>query len=77
MQTCSKQSEFTLRSVDEYQSHLIKLESMPEGAHYRGEKQHCKLNDLKDFHIIENWVNDCFHTLFEGVHMLPVVHCIP
>ena len=67
MQTFTHECDFKVRTNTEYEADLIALAGLTDVSHYRGIKRSSKLNELKYFHIIENWVNDCFHTLFEGV----------
>ena len=67
MNTLFHETEFQLRTIQEYEADLSHLAEVSNGFHYRGLKRSCKLNDLKYFQIIENSINDCMHTLFEGV----------
>ncbi len=70
MQTYFLEKDFKLRTVEEYNKDLLILETTQQ-ENYRGIKRKCKLNDLKNFHVIENWTNDCMHTVLEGI--VPVV----
>ena len=66
MQKLSKEADFQLLIINEYERDLIQLENMSTSVHYRGVKRTCKVNELKYFHAINNWIKDCFQNLFEG-----------
>lgn len=41
---------------------------MPPGKnHVRGVQKWCVFNNLINFHICENWINDSIHTIAEGI----------
>lgn len=68
MQQKFRESMFTLRTVDSYNLDVSQLSSRARNqANVRGIKAPCVLNQLKYFHIMENLVNDCMHTVLEGV----------
>jgi hypothetical protein len=72
MQKFDKESDFKLRTRADYEYGLSMLNDLPSNQnHFRGVKGPCKLNDLDDFHIMENWCNDSMHTYIEGI--LPYV----
>jgi hypothetical protein len=72
MQKFDKESDFKLRTRTDYEYDLSMLNDLPSNQnHFRGVKGPCKLNDLDDFHIMENWCNDSMHTYIEGI--LPYV----
>ena len=68
MRTFQKESDFQLRTRTEYEADVSQLSNLPPGKnHCRGVKAASIFNDLIDFHICDNWVNDAMHTVIEGV----------
>ena len=68
MQQKFRESMFILRTVDSYNHDLSQLPSRDQNqVHVRGIKAPCVLNQSKYFHIMENFINDCMHTVLEGV----------
>ena len=60
-------SFFTLRTRESHALDLAGLHNVQPGCHVRGVKYDCVFNQLLAFHSLDNWINDCMHTLFEGV----------
>jgi hypothetical protein len=66
MQTFNREKDFKLRNLQDYSKDLEELEDS-DALHVRGVKRYCKLNDLRYFHIVLNFVNDCMHTVSQGI----------
>ena len=67
MQIAKKMSFFTLRTRESHALDLAGLHNVQPGCHVRGVKYDCVFNQLLAFYSMDNWINDCMHTLFEGV----------
>ena len=64
MQTLYRESDFVLRTKEEYKNDVAMLLDLPPGKnHVRGVKSDCAFNQLPNFHVVENWVNDSMHTV--------------
>jgi len=73
-----------MRTVDEYNKDLTNLASVCADKeainskaknHYRGVKSECRLNEIRGYHVTDNWCLDIMHTLIEGV-VLAELGCI-
>lgn len=70
-QAMARENIEKIRTKSEYENHL-KIIAQSETVKYdetKGIKYYCKLNDLKDFHILDRPAFDSMHDLYEG--------CIP
>jgi hypothetical protein len=68
MDKFEKEYHFVLRTRLEYEGDLSLLDALPaDRNHYRGIKSPCVLNELENYHITENWLNDSMHTVAEGI----------
>jgi hypothetical protein len=85
IQTKFDDALFEKRTVDQYNNDLANLaqsrlkqsnnESGKSKVHYRGVKNECRLNEIKGYHVTDNWCLDIMHTLLEGV-VLVELGCI-
>lgn len=57
---------FELRSPEKYEQDLLELE-ISGSLNVRGVIRPCVLNTLLFFKIMANWINDCMHTVLEGI----------
>lgn len=60
---------FVKRSIDEYRKDLSELQHAASHGknHVRGVKSHCKLNEIKGFHVTDNYALDIMHIVLEGI----------
>ena len=66
-QTKFTEREFVCRNKALYDWDIANLLSRSaHQIHIKGIKKFCLLNRLKFFHIMENWINDCMHTVLQG-----------
>ena len=66
MQLYFEEKYFELRTPEKYEQDLRSLE-LSESENILGVVRRCVLNELIFFKIMSNWINDCMHTLFEGI----------
>ena len=70
MQSFTKESDCRLRTIESYDEDLKYLQEQQDFddniIHQRGIKRYCPFNNLPNFHIITNWINDIMHTGIEG-----------
>ncbi len=62
-----RESQFELRTLDEYNRDILQLSDLPIGGHHSGVKNMCELNNLKHWKSVQNWTNDSFHTVLQGM----------
>lgn len=68
MQNLEKEDSCRLRTKIDYDFDVSQLDNLPQGrVHYRGVKSECILNNMDNFHVTENWLNDAMHSILEGV----------
>ena len=67
MQVNYREMDYEVRTLVDYNKDLLHLDNLPLGENYRGVKRTCTLNKLSHFHMVKNWVNDCMHTVLEGI----------
>lgn len=69
-----------MRQIIDYNIQLSQIENGDEQQHVFGVKRHCLLNDINNFHILQNKTVDLMHDVLEGVipnllrNLFP--HCI-
>lgn len=63
MQTLFKESCFQLRNPTDYSSDVSNLQTSQD-VHVRGVKQPCILNNLDNWKVMDNWINDSMHTVY-------------
>jgi len=86
IQTKFQDELFPKRTIDDYNKDLANLaasrskqcnntEASKSKSHYRGVKTEYRPNEIKGYHVTDNWCLDIMHTLLEGV-VLAELGCI-
>ena len=66
MQTVFKENSLQLRTRIAYDRDVEAVKNDGQSTHEHGVKRYCILNDLGYFHVTDNAINDCMHTLLTG-----------
>jgi len=73
IQTCFEEHMFSPRTRQSYSADLTELSSLQcNKLHVHGIKRSCALNNIRGYHIVDNYALDPMHILLEGVVPLEV-----